>query len=1172
MSALGVLSEGVFSMRSAVAAVVVSAAVLVAAPAAGAAWGDHFGIAPINAPDAQTVPALPGSDGASSVPADPQGRRFGYWAGACDRGAAPPVGESIVGGVGERADTFLAPDSDAGFFRRSPVTEPSLPTHCLDWGAPSDHPSEHDSLWVPSPYDHPQQGELESACGTFAPCWRLAPLAQAGARPDGSLSMVLARSPDGAGTGTGATPGIVDGTLDNIYVNIPAGFVGDPTAVPECTQEQFGEDPLGCPPASQVGTLHLVLLATGLFGNLSGATREDLYPVFNLEPRQGNVAELGFGYASELRSTPVRIVAKARTNSDFGVTTFVGQIPAALPAVMQQITLWGVPWAASNDLWRFREGSPSPTGGSFECTRQPGTDGIHYIPPGGLSGECQVPYDPSWGPIKPFLTNPTECAPNDLTTTLMIDQYLRPGPFTQDSDPVEGHPNWKAYASQAPRVTGCQRLPFGADIAFSPTSTAADSASGLGVDLDLAQNDDPPAAVAHDPGDPGDPQAGAPGHWRSDAGLAAAQLDRAVVTLPAGMSVNPSAATGLDGCSDSEVGLRQLGNPPLFNNGDPFDKDGGADGAECPDSSKLGTVTARTPLLDEPLTGEVVLGDPKSTDPASGQMLRLFLVLRNPDRGLVAKVYGSTVADPSTGQLTTTFDKNPRVPVERFELDFEGGPRGVLALPQRCSQHPWNATFTPWTAAHNGGGQPAPDSGAFNIDANCGFGFGPALAAGMDTRQPRGHGRFSFRFWRSDGQQWLRGLTTTLPRGLLASVKGLIGPNLCSNAQANAGACPPASKIGIVDAKAGSGDPFVLEQKGEVFLTDGYKGAPYGLAVKIRPIAGPFRGQWELSPIIVRQAIHVDRATAQVTAISDPFPLIHHGVPLRTREVTVKIDRDRFMLNPSGCAAKQIDATLLSAQGTTANLTNPFQAANCARLAFKPKLKLSLTGRKQTTTGKHPGIRAVVTQQGIPEAGIKRAEVRLPKTLALDVNNAQALCEHADGTKPDLENHCPKGSIVGRARAVSPLLNRPLTGNVYFVKNIRIDPDTGNEIRTLPMIIAALRGEIAINLKGESDVKKQKLVNTFDNIPDAPVTRFNLNIKGGKNGILAITRTRRSPINLCTRGPQTAQADIDAHNRKRHDPNITMRKPCAKKTKTRCNTPKQKTTKTCKQRTQNNKR
>ncbi|HYI81518.1 MAG TPA: hypothetical protein VEW67_11715, partial [Thermoleophilaceae bacterium] len=202
---------------------------------------------------------------------------------------------------------------------------------------------------------------------------------------------------------------------------------------------------------------------------------------------------------------------------------------------------------------------------------------------------------------------------------------------------------------------------------------------------------------------------------------------------------------------------------------------------------------------------------------------------------------------------------------------------------------------------------------------------------------------------------------------------------------------------------------------------------------------------------------------------------------------------------------------------------------------------------KQVTTGKHPGIKAKVTQQGTREAGIEKAVVRLPKSLALDPENAQALCEFADGTKPDLENRCPKGSIVGRARASTPLLDDDLVGDVYFVKNIRRDPVTGNEIRTLPMIVVALRGEIAINLKGESSTTKSgKLVNTFASVPDAPITQFKLNINGGKTGIIAVTRTRRAKINLCT-SRHIAETDMDGHNGRRHDTDVRMKTPCTKR-------------------------
>ena len=1058
--------------------------------------GAGFGVAPINGdPDTtQVVPALPEQQRA-------------FWAGTCERATAPAFGQPIAGGIGSRPSTVFAPSGG----QLVSVPAPPVPAHCLDLGREAEYPCAGGFVSRPCP---------GTDLWAEVPSWRLAPSTQAGAHPDGTAMFHLARNQNS--NADSIYVGEVDGATDNIVAELPAGFVGDPTALPKCTGAQFVVKPLQCPPESQIGVLRL--RTQGSVTSNVGGVQIDLHPVYNLEPRQGNVAELGVSGLSAETATTARIVAKARTAGDFGVSTFVSQIPAVLPLISQQITLWGVPWAAANDHWRS----------------VPGTD---KLPHQGLAPADQVPYDPSWGAIRPFISNPTECSGGELETRLLLDSFQNPAAFDADGFPDLAEPsNWRGASSPAPAVTGCEKVPFDAGIEFEPTSRAADSATGLSVDLSVPQNDDPPAGVATDPDD----ETGAPAHWRSDDGLATSQLDRVVVTLPEGFSVNPAGAAGLEGCSDAQFGVtRADSNPMLFNNGDPFDKDGGADGAECPDGSKIGTVRATTPLLDEQLTGEVVLGQPKSTDPQSGEMFRLFLVLRNVERGLTAKVYGSAVADPASGRLTTTFDKNPRVPLEQMHLDLKGGDRGLLATPQRCGAAAWTSQFSPWSAAHGAGGQPVSDAGTLPVDANCGFGFSPTLRVGTSPRQGGGPGTLSFVLSREDGQQWLRGVSAKLPSGLLASLRGV---PLCSNAQADAGSCPAGSRIGSVDAGAGAGLPYFLERKGDVFLTEGYKGAPYGLAVKVPVEAGPFRGALALSPIVVRQALHVDRRTAEVTAVSDPLPLIHHGIPLRARQVTVTVDRPGFVRNPTDCSAKQTGATIVSAEGTRADLSDRFQATGCARLPFKPKIRLALKGRKQRTTGKHPAIHAVVTQRA-GQAGIERAQVRLPRSLALDPDNARALCEFADGTKPDLESHCPKGSIVGRARAVTPLLNRPLTGNVYFVKNVRTNARTGNQIRTLPMIVVALRGEIAINLRGTSSTTRDgRLVNTFDAVPDAPVSRFELKIAGGKRGIVTVTRTRRSRIDICS-ARQIAEADVDGHNGRRADQDIRVKTPCKKRGK-----------------------
>jgi hypothetical protein len=1056
----------------------ISMAGLVAVPvSAAAAYGDGFGLHPAEGP------TLPGPSS--------------FWAGTCDIGLAPPLGAEIANGVGSRPSTIFKSSTSPyvnpnGPFTGTPapVPAPDAAPHCIDHGTPA----QGVSAWA------------------HLPSWRLAPAARSGAHPDGSVTFTFARDPGPEDPDTIVGFPKTLGSVDNVVVDLPPGLMGDPSAVAKCTNAQFAERPTQCPPSAQVGVAQIAVrneLAQGIY--------DVLYPVYNLEPRRGRAAELGIPDIASF--TAVRIEGKARTNGDFGITTFVPQISAALDLYTQSVTLWGVPWSASHDEFRV------PTG--FVATR---------LPHSGLAPEDQASYEASWGPIRAFVSNPTECSGSVLVTRLATDAYQRPGAFTSDGDPDLTDLDWKVAEASAPPVTECVGLPFEPGIALTPTSSGADSATGLDVELSLPQNDEPPAGVATDPGE----VSGAPAFWRSEAGRATSQLDKAVVTLPEGVSVNPSGAAGLEGCSDAQIGLRALGSPPLFNNQDPFD---GVGPVECPAGSRIGTVEVDTPLLEDPLSGVVVLGMPKSTDPTSGEMFRMFLVVESEERGLLAKIYGSAVADPVTGRLTATFDKNPRVPFEEMRLRLKGGERGLLANPQSCGTPGWAATFSPWTAAHGAGGQAADLDGAFAIGGDCSLGFDPGLRAGMSVRQAGAAGTFSLGFSREDGEQWLRGVSVKLPTGLLASVGDV---PLCSGAQAAAGSCPAASRVGSVDAGAGSGSPFFLERKGDAYLTEGYKGAPYGLMVRVPVEAGPFRGQFALEPIVVRQALHVDRSTAQVTAVSDPFPQVWHGIPLRVRQVTVSVDRQGFMRNPTDCTPKRVEATLVSAKGTAAARSAAFQVGGCARLGFRPKLGIRLTGRRQTRTNGHPGVRAVYTQRA-GQAGSKRVRVVLPGTLALDSANARALCEYVDGIEPDLENHCPKGSIVGRARATSPLLRDPLVGNVYFVKNVRFDPDTGNPIRTLPMIVVALRGEIAINVRGESRVTRRgRLVSIFRNLPDAPLSRFNLNIAGGRNGILVVTDSIRGPLNIC-RKRQIARVDTDAHNGRRHDLDITAKTPCKKR-------------------------
>ncbi|NLT06363.1 MAG: hypothetical protein GXY03_08630 [Solirubrobacterales bacterium] len=613
--------------------------------------------------------------------------------------------------------------------------------------------------------------------------------------------------------------------------------------------------------------------------------------------------------------------------------------------------------------------------------------------------------------------------------------------------------------------------------------------------------------------------------------------------LPAGVTVNPAAAGGLTGCTEAEMGMGKAGAPA------------------CPASSKIGEVRIETPTLDEPLVGPIYQAA-QGANPF-GSLLALYMAPVSERYGVRIKLAGEVKADPATGQLTTSFLDNPQLPFTKLTMSLKGGSRAVLVNPPTCGTH-----TTAWSmTSHARPNVAVTGTDGFQVTSGADGGacppagaqaFAPGLEAGAVSPVAGAFSPLAVRLLRGDGQQQLTGLSVKLPQGMIGKLAGIpycpdavlarfpAGTNTPLGTAAGeiaSPSCPAASQVGRVTVGAGAGStPFYL-QTGRAYLAGPYKGAPLSLAVVMAVKAGPF----DLGNVMVRNAIHVDRRTAQLTVVSDPLPTILAGIPLRIRDLRVEVDRDGFAFTPSDCTADAVEATVAGDQGARAALSNRFQVADCARLGFAPKIGLRLAGRRQTTTGRHPAVRAVVRPGGIGAAAIRTARVKLPRSLALDPENAEALCEFADGTKPDLENHCPAGSKVGRARAKTALLDEDLVGDVYFVKNVRIDPETGNEIRTLPMIVAALRGQIAINLVGTSSTTRNgQLVATFANVPDAPIGRFNLNIQGGANGILAVTGSRSGDIDICdTR--QRARAVMRGHNGKRINRRIGIRTPCARK-------------------------
>lgn len=683
-------------------------------------------------------------------------------------------------------------------------------------------------------------------------------------------------------------------------------------------------------------------------------------------------------------------------------------------------------------------------------------------------GNC--PFEGAGEP-SPFLRLPTSCA-SPLLSTMSIDTWLHPGIFT------EAH-------SSGPVPTACSASPFAPSIEARPTTDNADSPSGLHFDLHNPQPQDAEAAGEAD-------------------------LRDATVTFPPGFVVNPSSADGLDACSEAQIGYQgESEGRPSFS-GEPDN---------CPDASKIGTVTVKTPLVDHPLPGAVYLA--KQGENPFGSLLAIYIAVNDPETGVVFKLAGHVEANPQTGQLTTTVTQNPQLPFEDFELDFFEGARAPLRTPPTCGTHTTNATLVPWSAPEGPTAHPASSfqitqgpggchASAADLPASPSF-----FQAGTEAPIAGANSPIITRLGREDGSQEFSKLTLNPPPGLLASLAGI--PYCSDSALAAAAAksgraeqaspsCPPASQVGTVTVGAGAG-PAPYHTSGKAYLSGSYEGAPLSLTVVTPAVAGPF----DLGTVVVRAALHLDPVTAQITATTDQIPHILDGIPLDIRSVAVRLDHPGWGLNPTSCEPSSFTGSLQSLLGSTASLSSRFQVGECARLGFKPKLSLSLQGK--TRRGGFPALRAVyVARKG--DANLASMVLRFPRSEFIEQGHFRTICTRVQwAAGAGNGTACPPGSVYGHVRASTPLLDKPLEGPVYL----------RSSNHQLPDVVFALRGQVSAEVAVRIDSVNGGLRASIESAPDVPISKVVLTQQGGKKGLFVNSR------DICA-FTYSADASLEAQN------------------------------------------
>ena len=633
-----------------------------------------------------------------------------------------------------------------------------------------------------------------------------------------------------------------------------------------------------------------------------------------------------------------------------------------------------------------------------------------------------------------FITNPSNCAgPGPLTTnTVTLESSAHQQGARQYTTPI-GTEGCKGE-------NGLLVPPFEPGFKLIPETTQSDAPNGITTEATL-QHSASPTAIDN------------------------SQLKTASFTLPEGMSLNPSAAAGLEACSAAQIGIKTRNE------------------VTCPEKSRLGSVTLTVPDLPttEPLEGFVYLGGgPTITKPP----YTIYVDAESARYGVSVRLEGTVTPDEKTGQVTTTFKENPEQPFSNLTIKFNGGPLSPIANPLTCGTATTIANFAPYTE------NPlslSPSVEPFTVNSNGGACASPLpFSLGQSTSSAPTTGgaqtNFTLNISRADGQQYLSRISAALPIGLVGKIPAV---PLCPEPNANAGTCPAESQIGGVTTTVGSG-PTPYRFGGQVYLTGPTNGAPYGMTIEVNAVAGPFN----LGTVVARTGIYVDLHTARVT-VAGEIPTIHDGIPLRMKSLSVAITRQGFLVNPTNCGALSTNTTLTSTLGATQAVSTGFQASNCSALAFGPKFGATSNAKTSRANGA-----ALVTHINYPsgaQANIKSVVVRLPKQLPSRLTTLKNACLAA--TFAANPGFCPANSVVGSARVKTPTLPGQLSGPAFFVSH-------GGA--AFPDLDLVLEGDgVKVIMEGTTNISKGITTTTFAATPDVPFTGFELNLPSGPNSAVA---------------------------------------------------------------------
>jgi len=834
----------------------------------------------------------------------------------------------------------------------------------------------------------------------------------------------------------------------DVAERLPAGLTGNPPPLPQCSLGQFltviragGGASNACPAQTAVGVVSLLINEPGTGGVVRFAV-----PIFNVEPAFGEPARFGFYIA--VSRTPILLDAALRggpgTGEEYAVTVGSSNTSQLAGVLSAELTFWGVPGSPRHDAsrgWACLEGRP--TCHALEAAHPPA-----------------------------FLTMPTSCPVNSsgegepLQAEAEVDSWVHPEPA--------GRRQRFASTQPLPALNGCNQLSFEPTISAAPTTVSASSPSGLDFNM-----------FFHDEG------------LTSGEGTAQSQLKQAVVTLPEGLTVNPSSGVGLAGCTEADLARETLESPP---------------GAGCPNESQLGTIEAETPLLTQKLKGAIFLAEPYENpfpEPQAGHpngtLIALYVVLKSPETGVLVKLPGKVTPNPVTGQLTTSFENTPQLPISHFNFHFREGTRAPLITPPACGTYTTTALLTPWSEplsaltdtsplaiSSGAGGGPCPPGGVP---------FNPQLTAGTANNNAGSFGEFDLEITRADGDQEISTFSTSLPPGLAGSLTGIpfcpeaaiqaarehTGPHGGAEEQTNP-SCPAASELGHSSVGTGVGSTLAYTP-GTVYLAGPYNGDPFSLVSVTSAVVGPF----DLGTVVIRFGLRIDPHTAQVSVdptASEPIPTIIKGIVTHVRDIRVYMNRPNFTFNPTSCEPMSISSTLTGDQGATTTIASPFTVTACQALKYEPTLTVTTAAKASKVNGASLHFKIAYPKNAVgTQSWMREMRFEIPKQLPARLTTIQKAC--LASTFEHNRPACPPASIIGQVVVHTPILPVPLEGPLYFVSY-------GGA--AFPDAVAVIKGYgVTIESHGKTfiDGKTGVTSATFESVPDVPFESIEVTVPSG---------------------------------------------------------------------------